>query len=745
MDSCGRGYCLYKKKKGSEHVGKKLKKLLAFVLAAVTVIGSVPSSVYAKSRTTDFFQDSEHTDLTFEEITFVRYDTSEFYKNMEEIRKLYDEKSNAEKVLELFLRNGEIYDEVNTMYNLSNIYLSKDVSSSEAFDDYWYAYETALKVNDDFLLLAKEILQSECSEGLEELFTEEDIESILESEQMTEEQEQLSNQEQELVNEYQKLSVQPFTVTYQESELDQNQLVAAYYAGQIDYETTISLLNQIYKKMNDTLGEIFLKLVDVRKKQAAAYGYSNYGDFVYQERYFRDYTQKEINEFQNSVKKHFPKIFQELSIIQQYNAQKPFMNQQYTLEEVLPILQTYIPKLSSEMEESLNYMIDHHLYDFEYGTTKQEGAYTTDLGSYNAPFIMAQPNGSFSDISGTVIHEFGHYNSFYYNPVGWDRPSMNIDLAEVHSQGLETIFLTFYPEIFGKDSYAAQCYTLRWLTASLLEGCLQDELQQYIYQEDDLTLEKINKKYMDLLVDYGYNEESDRGSEGYEWVLIPHTFQSPFYYISYAVSVAAAFEVWLETQGDFEHAVDQYLEFVSYGYEEQFRDTLNQAGYEDPLTDEFISDLAEKIEEIMELPDKIAEIFTENAEEKEEEKEEEITSTPTPTPTSTPTPTPTPAYQIYTVKKGDTLAKIAAQHKVKDWREIAKINKLTKPYKIYAGQNIYLPEKAVMKKETYIVKAGDTLGKIGAAYEIDWRVIAKKNKISAPYTIYVGQKLILEY
>ncbi len=50
-----------------------------------------------------------------------------------------------------------------------------------------------------------------------------------------------------------------------------------------------------------------------------------------------------------------------------------------------------------------------------------------------------------------------------------------------------------------------------------------------------------------------------------------------------------------------------------------------------------------------------------------------------------------------------------------------------------------------MKKETYIVKDGDTLGKIGSAYEIDWRVIAQKNGISAPYTIYVGQKLILEY
>ena len=138
-------------------MSKKLKKLLALVLAAVTVLGSMPNLVYAEdfaytgSRETDFFPDSDHTELDFEEIKVVQYDTSEFYQNMEEIRKLYEEKSNIAKVQELFLKNGEIYDEINTMYNLANIYLSKDVTSEQAFNDYWSAYEIALKVNDDFL------------------------------------------------------------------------------------------------------------------------------------------------------------------------------------------------------------------------------------------------------------------------------------------------------------------------------------------------------------------------------------------------------------------------------------------------------------------------------------------------------------------------------------------------------------------------------------------------------------------
>lgn len=42
---------------------------------------------------------------------------------------------------------------------------------------------------------------------------------------------------------------------------------------------------------------------------------------------------------------------------------------------------------------------------------------------------------------------------------------------------------------------------------------------------------------------------------------------------------------------------------------------------------------------------------------------------------------------------------------------------------------------------TYTVVPGDTLSEIGQKLGVDWKTIAKKNNISAPYTIYPGQKL----
>ena len=41
----------------------------------------------------------------------------------------------------------------------------------------------------------------------------------------------------------------------------------------------------------------------------------------------------------------------------------------------------------------------------------------------------------------------------------------------------------------------------------------------------------------------------------------------------------------------------------------------------------------------------------------------------------------------------------------------------------------------------YTVKAGDTVSSIANRMDVNWLEIARLNGLSAPYTIYVGQKL----
>jgi GH25 family lysozyme M1 (1,4-beta-N-acetylmuramidase) len=108
----------------------------------------------------------------------------------------------------------------------------------------------------------------------------------------------------------------------------------------------------------------------------------------------------------------------------------------------------------------------------------------------------------------------------------------------------------------------------------------------------------------------------------------------------------------------------------------------------------------------------------------------------------------TPDASTYTVKAGDTLSGIAAKFGT-TYQELAKLNGITNPNKIYPGQVLKLtrsastgnsaPKSAVAA--TYTVKPGDTLSGIAAKFGTTYQKLAKINGIKDPNKIYPGQVL----
>lgn len=55
----------------------------------------------------------------------------------------------------------------------------------------------------------------------------------------------------------------------------------------------------------------------------------------------------------------------------------------------------------------------------------------------------------------------------------------------------------------------------------------------------------------------------------------------------------------------------------------------------------------------------------------------------------------------------------------------------------------YLQDLFPPPPNSYVVISGDTLSKIGASKGIDWEDLARWNNIHSPYTIYIGQIILL--
>lgn len=102
----------------------------------------------------------------------------------------------------------------------------------------------------------------------------------------------------------------------------------------------------------------------------------------------------------------------------------------------------------------------------------------------------------------------------------------------------------------------------------------------------------------------------------------------------------------------------------------------------------------------------------------------------------------------YTVQSGDTLWEIAKKYKT-TINEIASINDISNPNLIYPGQTLRILTNSINEGSetratgsiTYTVKRGDTLSKIALAYGVPVNHIVQLNNIQNPNLIYPGEKL----
>ena len=120
-----------------------------------------------------------------------------------------------------------------------------------------------------------------------------------------------------------------------------------------------------------------------------------------------------------------------------------------------------------------------------------------------------------------------------------------------------------------------------------------------------------------------------------------------------------------------------------------------------------------------------------------------VAQSPLPEPTDTPVPVPSTGF-YYTVQRGDTLSRIAWRYGT-TVQAIVQANGIVNPNLIYYGQRLWIPSSSGgwSGSTVYIVQRGDTLYAIARRYGTTYQRIAAANGLYYPYTIYVGQRLVI--
>ncbi len=580
------------------------KKTLSLILVGTLVVGSFAGCGKKDEKTAsgdpvEATQEPEvehivREGIAFEDLEYVHYDPTEMEALIDETAGLMGDAANAETVLANFDKIVDMDYELAYSYELAELFNSLDATDEYYMDEYTYASDLLFEEGDKINLLGKHILESACGEAARGKWTEKDIKYYEEYVEMTDEQKELHSKESKLETEYNNKSLTEFTATINGKEYTLSDL---YSDSNLSNEEYYDGLAQIQNAEVELLGPIYIDLVKVRQQYAKTLGYDNYANYAYEKVYERCYTPEDSAKLAQQVKATILEAYLEI-YYNKYDyaaySQASSMISEMEIADQMALVKEYLPKIDERLVDGFDFMEKYNLYDLDYNEKKTDGGFTIFLDTINQPFLFNQRGYSFYDFM-TLTHEYGHYNNYYVH-ADEARDMSNLDLAEVHSQGLEILFGEFYEEMFGESAgQAAEAYGLLTFVNTVMDGCMYDEWQQYVYGLEDPTIEDISLKFNEIARSYGYNYEADQPS--YDWVEIPHNFTSPIYYISYAVSVLPALEIWAISQTDFDKACDLYMKMVEFGEAEDFVKTVEAAGLTNPFSDGYIENITRVIVE----------------------------------------------------------------------------------------------------------------------------------------------------
>ena len=343
---------------------------------------------------------------------------------------------------------------------------------------------------------------------------------------------------------------------------------------------------------------LYIELVQNNNEMAKIYGYDNYYTYAYEVVYERDYGAEEVKELRelakaylpmtfNSANAKFSKAFGKLDAAGQ-NRIVAFLYNDYNRVNT-----DYVGEFMKVMPESQREKTEQMLTVdslFASGAGAMKGAFTTMIGDRSYCYY-----GPDYANSSTIIHEGGHYYASCYTDLG----SIPLDLAEVHSQANEWLFITYVANLMEADQYSALASYRIYNDLAMILICLMvDEFEQIVYSTDiskfkaadfDAIMNEVCSGYFDL--DFFKSNVTDINSY---WRAV--VVEQPIYYISYAVSSIAALDLYGKAREDYDAAFEIYRQLCEEPLEDAgFLESIHAVGLYGPFDKEFYDMLSKLI------------------------------------------------------------------------------------------------------------------------------------------------------
>ncbi len=479
--------------------------------------------------------------------TLTQEELDKYYADLESCKTMALEGTDREGLEELSDSLDEQYEYIQKQQTIAFVNYSRDQTDEEATQLHLDATDKLTKAYDAMMLMLREVNASESpiKDVLFADWTEEELEMLG---AYTSEIAQLEKENEELVVEYQALS---------EGELAEG-------------------IIPLYQKLianNNRIGRI--------------YGYDNYYTYGYDVVYARDYSTDTVQKARDYAIEYLvptvPAVLQEFALGFQRLTQAEqqvviaFMEESYQ-DTDKDYVNLYIDSLPQDLQAAMSHLWQYDRAIFADSTGAKEGAFTVNIGEDAICYFGPGYDGTL-----TLVHEMGHYAS----TLNLDLNACPMDLAELHSQGNEWLFMNQVREELNPNVYAViRDYKMYMDMCTILVSFMVDDFEERIYTTDvsgytredfDAVAEEVCQAYGG--VDFVNNFLTDFQSY---WRLV--VMANPGYYVSYAMSDVAALNLYTIASQDREKAYEIYGHLLKdLDLELGFQENLKKVGLSGPF------------------------------------------------------------------------------------------------------------------------------------------------------------------
>lgn len=368
------------------------------------------------------------------------------------------------------------------------------------------------------------------------------------------------------------------------------------------------------RQQEGQLQEIYDEALDIRTQMATNLGLSSYPALRYQEMERFDWGPEDAERFRAAIERHLVPLTVQLRS-QQAKAlggelvhpadleiwTDPAPELRVSVDEQLEVASRVFNRLGAEFGAPFDLLVKEGLIDLPARPGKGTGAFCTGFADQRVPYLFCNSVGAPDDVT-TLVHEYGHglqaWRSRDIELVQLRHPTL--EACEIHSMTLELLVHPYVEEFFGDDAdrYRARDHRSSVLLMPYVASV--DHFQHEVYaagRERPLTADERSDLWVELGRRYrpGIDWDASPDSLRLRWLQQLHIFQSPFYYLDYALAQMVSWQLWLDSLDDREAALERYLNLCSMGGRASFRELVLDAGLDDPFDESTVARTVQRL------------------------------------------------------------------------------------------------------------------------------------------------------